>query len=91
MAGELNLDQNQRIRDALAIGHKIQAIKIYREATGCGLREAKEFIEALIPELKEREPEKYGKLSENVGCLSAALICLGLMTAVLFFARGFLP
>jgi ribosomal protein L7/L12 len=31
--------------EALRGGEKIQAIKCYREATGAGLKEAKEFIE----------------------------------------------
>ena len=31
---------------ALARGNKIEAIKIYREATNCGLKEAKDAVEA---------------------------------------------
>ena len=52
----------ERIAEALASRRKIEAIKIYREATGKGLKESKEFIEALIPKLKEWNPEKYAKL-----------------------------
>lgn len=33
------------IRDALRRGRKIEAIKLYREATGAGLREAKDAID----------------------------------------------
>lgn len=35
------------LRDLLAAGQKIEAIKRYREATGVGLAEAKEAVEAL--------------------------------------------
>lgn len=35
------------IRDALNRGSKIEAIKILREATGLGLKESKDLIEAL--------------------------------------------
>ena len=35
------------ILDLVQRGRKIQAIKLYRQETGVGLREAKEFIEAL--------------------------------------------
>jgi ribosomal protein L7/L12 len=35
------------IRGALSAGNKIAAIKLYREATGLGLREAKDAVEAL--------------------------------------------
>jgi large subunit ribosomal protein L7/L12 len=31
----------------LAAGHKIEAIKLYRERTGLGLKEAKDAVEAL--------------------------------------------
>ena len=35
------------ILDLLRQGRKIQAIKLFREETGTGLREAKEFIDSL--------------------------------------------
>lgn len=31
----------------LRTGEKIRAIKLYRETTGCSLREAKEYVESL--------------------------------------------
>src|SRR5262249_14105583 len=37
----------QAVVEALRRGEKIQAIKLYRESTGVGLREAKEFVEDL--------------------------------------------
>jgi hypothetical protein len=36
-----------QVADALKRGEKIQAIKLYREATGAGLKDAKEFVEAI--------------------------------------------
>ncbi|HSG71710.1 MAG TPA: ribosomal protein L7/L12 [Planctomycetaceae bacterium] len=36
---------SEDILRALQAGKKIEAIKLYREATGVGLKEAKEFIE----------------------------------------------
>ena len=35
------------VMEELAAGRKIQAIKLYRQATGVGLREAKDVVEAL--------------------------------------------
>jgi hypothetical protein len=35
------------VRDALARGNKIEAIKEYRAATGVGLAEAKDYVEGL--------------------------------------------
>src|SRR3972149_5281029 len=37
----------KEIRDQLAAGQKINAIKIYRQATGIGLKQAKEAVEAI--------------------------------------------
>jgi len=40
--------------DALQKGKKINAIKIYREATGVGLKEAKDYVDALEREQGRR-------------------------------------
>ncbi len=39
-------DLSGDVADALRRGQKIEAIKYYREATGCSLLEAKNFVEA---------------------------------------------
>jgi ribosomal protein L7/L12 len=38
---------DERIRQLLIDGQKIEAVKVYREETGAGLREAKEAVEAI--------------------------------------------
>ncbi len=40
--------QDQRFQDALERGNKIEAIKIYREKTGQGLKESKDAVEAYL-------------------------------------------
>lgn len=40
---------SSRVLDLAAGGRKIEAIKTFREETGASLREAKEFVESLIP------------------------------------------
>ncbi|MFY9255001.1 MAG: ribosomal protein L7/L12 [Fuerstiella sp.] len=71
------------ITDALAAAQKIQAIKIYRDATGKGLKEAKQFIDELTPQLIEQDPERFAKLQRaKAGCGSAVLIFALLGTAV---------
>ena len=47
MAQELNDDQVDHIRALLEGEGKIQAIKVYREMTGCSLAEAKEDVERI--------------------------------------------
>jgi ribosomal protein L7/L12 len=54
-------------------GKKIEAIKRYREKTGCGLKEAKDAVEALAA--------RYGIESKGVGCAGVLLFLLFLPLA----------
>ena len=38
---------NQQVIELMKAGQKIQAIKAYREQTGAGLKEAKDYVEGL--------------------------------------------
>ncbi len=74
------------ITEALESGQKIQAIKIYRDATGKGLKEAKEFVDQLIPSLIEKDPDRFAALNrQGAGCaVGVALLatfvgCLALL------------
>ena len=73
---ELSEDQVREITDCLLSGRKIEAIKVYREATGKGLKESKEFIESLTDTLREKHPDKFP--TTKAGCTS--VIVLGLTT-----------
>jgi ribosomal protein L7/L12 len=42
-----NIIQNSAIIEQLKSGNKINAVKLYREQTGVGLKEAKDAIDAL--------------------------------------------
>lgn len=46
-AADLSSDQLAAVRSELARGNKIAAIKLMREATGLGLAEAKDAVEAM--------------------------------------------
>jgi hypothetical protein len=47
----LGIDPNQginpQVQELMKAGQKIQAIKLYRELTGAGLKEAKDYVESL--------------------------------------------
>lgn len=87
MTEQPSTEQIESIANALAAGRKIEAIKIYREATGLGLKEAKNFIDALIPKLIEQDPVKYGALTtpQGAGCASVIItvLCFGTLTKLL--------
>jgi hypothetical protein len=67
----------EQIRAALHQGKKIEAIKIYREKSGAGLKEAKEAIEQLEADLRASEPEKF--VSKKSGGCSPAIVALALI------------
>ena len=67
----------EEIQKCLFEQSKIQAIKIYKEATGEGLKESKEAIERLDTELSSKFPERYTVGPKAAGCMSVfALIAL---------------
>ena len=38
---------DKRLVDLVRTGQKLEAIKLYRKETGCGLKEAKDYVEGL--------------------------------------------
>ena len=68
-------DDIDAIEAAVFAGEKIQAIRLYRDATGEGLKEAKDFIDAVEAELRRTEPTKFTAPAAN-GC---GLTVLGLL------------
>lgn len=80
---DLQDEDIQKISDALVGGRKIEAIKIYRQITGLGLKESKEYIDALTTELKETYPESFQ--NQKQGC--AAVMVIG---ALIVAGAGYL-
>lgn len=77
MSADLSPEAKNEIADAIFTRQKIHAIKLYRDATGQGLKEAKDFIEALTAELQEKSPEKFTVGTEKAGCGSAVFFLIG--------------
>lgn len=77
----------EELTEALLQGRKIEAIKLYRERTGCGLAEAKEEIETLAADLKARHPTQFPD-RPKLGCggvllqiaLTLLMTCCALVT-----------
>lgn len=68
------------LTEALLRGNKIEAIKIYRQGTGLGLKEAKEAVEELEASLRAKFPDKFSARPKSGGCAgSAAVLCLGVI------------
>jgi ribosomal protein L7/L12 len=73
-------DDIDQIQAAVFAGQKIAAIKLYRAATGEGLKESKEFIDSLEEELRRTEPTKFTAPPAK-GC-GVSVLCL-MVAAVL--------
>ena len=85
MPKELTDLEEQKIRDLLLRRRKIEAVKLYREATGCGLKEAKEAVDVLAGDQPEGSriraqpksaPPVIGCVAVLLGLLLFALIGL---------------
>lgn len=90
--GQLHL-----IHEALRRGHKIEAIKLYREATGQGLAESKDAVEAMVvgpagslPTAAGQSPGGRTPLppfdpfeeKKKSGCLGAVALAAGAVTVL---------
>ena len=78
----------QKAADALRRGNKIEAIKVVREATGMGLKESKDYVEAAVA----ADPALLAQYvvstpSGNAGSVVVviALVVLAVGGAVVFF------
>ncbi|MBI2422086.1 MAG: ribosomal protein L7/L12 [Candidatus Hydrogenedentes bacterium] len=57
--GKIPPEAQEAIAQCIFEGRKIDAIKRYRESSGMGLKESKEFIESLEKTLREAQPERF--------------------------------
>lgn len=57
-----------KIKLAIYEGKKIEAIKMYREYTSLSLKDAKDFIDKMEGEMREKEPERFTKPAGSSGC-----------------------
>ena len=86
MSIQLSEAHTAEMKRALEAGNKIEAIKVYRAATGCDLVTAKTAVETLIGQLVVHDPQKYARLSAGAGagkgCLVAAVVLAALSVGV---------
>ena len=73
----------ESIKQAVFQGRKIEAIKLYREATGEGLKESKDAIEKMEAELRQSAPEKFSSSAGTKGCAGVLILTLGILAVLL--------
>lgn len=80
MSDSLTEQQWMEIEDYLYNGRKIEAIKIFREYTGLGLKDAKEVLDQHETELRKKRPDRFKK---SGGCGTVvAVILVGVLSIV---------
>lgn len=88
-------EQRTEMTELLFIGHKLNAIKIYRQATGAGLKESKDFVDALEASLMQTMPERFeiinvtGPPTSFVVSLLLVILGVGAAIAAYLFFHGF--
>ena len=78
---EPSQDQWVQIQEHIAGGKMIAAIKLYREITGVGLKEAKDAMEAYAAKLRGEAPERFPVA--KAGCMGVILLCATGSAAIL--------
>jgi hypothetical protein len=76
----------EQIKLSIFAGRKIEAIKKCRELTGQGLKDSKEFVEAVERELRQESPERFTAPAGGKGCGTAVLCLLVLLGLAAAFA-----
>ena len=87
---ELSQQQWATVDSHLFAGRKIQAIKAYREATRCGLAEAKNAVDDRDSRLRQEQPGQFSAPAGKSGCFGAVLIGISLAAAALVAATHLL-
>jgi ribosomal protein L7/L12 len=64
----------QQVYNALFAGNKIEAIRIWRQISGNGLKESKDFIDALELDLRTETPEKFAAAPRRLGCAGVLVV-----------------
>jgi hypothetical protein len=84
MTNELTPEQLMAISNAIYSGNKVEAIKLYRTATGKDLKDSKDAVEKLAAELKARNPAMFARRRSQGGSL-ATLVFWGAIAAVIVY------
>jgi len=84
MADELTPEQLTAVSNAIYLGNKIEAIKLYRTATGKDLKDSKDAVEKLAADLEARNPAMFARRRSQSGSL-ATLVFWGAVAAVIIY------
>jgi hypothetical protein len=76
------------VRGLLAQGQKISAIKLARQQTGCGLKDAKDFVEAIERGQNPPVPQPAAERTSGAGCAGVFVVVLIAIILFAYLHRG---
>lgn len=85
MANELTPAHLTAISNAIYSGNKIEAIKLYRTATGKDLKDSKDAVEKLAADLKARNPARFVRQQRQGGSLAMLVFWATIAAVVVYF------
>lgn len=80
----IKADTWKEIEKLISNDRKIEAIKLYREETGQGLKESKEFIDDAFEQIKKDNPYKIGPKKSGCGTTILLFSILPILTYLIF-------
>jgi len=76
--GNMPEEDAKKMTEFIFAGQRIAAIKMYKEATGLGLKESKDVIDALEKQLREECPDEFAHAAKT-GC---SVVAVGVLLAL---------
>lgn len=86
MADELNPQQLTAVSNAIYSGNKVEAIKIYRSATGKDLKDSKDAVEKLAAELAAQDPARFRHQRQQTRSLAGLMLWAAIALIIIYFA-----
>jgi hypothetical protein len=75
----------QQVRSLVAQQQKIEAIKLVRQHTGSGLKDAKDFVEAIARGQNPPIPPAAPQGTQRVGCVVFVAVLFGIAAALIAY------
>ena len=87
MGNPISDNDLKEVLNAILANRKIEAIKLYREYSGVGLKEAKDAVEELEKKLQTESPEKFTseQIAEGKSATPGVQVgkgCFGVLVAI---------
>jgi len=78
----------QEVRGLLSQGQKIDAIKLVRQQTGSGLKDAKDFVDAMERGENPPVPQPAAGRTSGAGCTGVFVVILIAIILFVYFRHG---